>query len=61
MDKKIVIKIIVGEDSCSLQADCMGKKPFCKLDRDADSYTAAEEVLKSLGFEVETVDETDDE
>ena len=61
MEKKIIIKIKVREDGCSLGADCMGKKPFCELDRDDDSITAAEKILESLGFEVEVVDRDNDE
>ena len=56
MSDKIVIKILVGEDSCALQADCMGKKPFCRIDRDDDSCNAAKKILKCLGFRVKIED-----
>ena len=60
MSDKIVIKIKVGEDGCSLYADCMGKKPFCEIDRDDDSCNTAEKILKSLGFRVKIEDDEDE-
>jgi hypothetical protein len=48
MEKKIVIKFEVSEDGCNLRTECMGKEPFCTIDRDDDSFTTAEKILKSL-------------
>jgi len=58
-DKKILIKIKVGEDGCSLQSDCMGKKPFCRIDRDDDSWNSAKKIIESLGFSVKVENDED--
>lgn len=51
MDGNITLKLLISEDGFKLispDGNCL-----CQVDRDDDSVSSAEKVLKSIGFNVE--------